>query len=172
VSDAMNPDPAKIGPEATIKECASLMLKKGVGSLIVEKDGKLAGIITEKDVVKCVARGCDISKVKVKKVMTKKVHTIGPNDDLFKAMQRMKDKKVRRLPVVKKKKIVGMLTEKDLLNVQPELYDILKERYKVVMKKKPKSEYIEGYCDLCGNYGQLYRIGGMLVCEECKDEIT
>jgi len=127
IGDAMTQDPIKIGPEETIVEASKLMLKKRVGSLLVMKGKKLAGLITEKDVVRVIARGFDPKKLKVEEIMTKKIHTAKPDDDLYKAVKHMKKNKVKKLPVVYKGNLVGMLTLNDVLKIQPIMYEILYE---------------------------------------------
>ncbi len=178
VMDAMSVNPIVIGKEKKLKDCAKLMLKKKVGSLIVTDGPKIAGLITEKDIVgKVIAKGKDPAKFKVKNIMTKRVKTIKPNVDLFKAMVRMRKKKVKKLPVVVGKELVGMLTLNDILRIQPNLMDYLMEKFYVKQMKKMnrrhkvvKEKYIEGECESCKNYAQLYDVDGQLLCEECKDE--
>lgn len=172
VTDAMTIKPISVSSDITVVKCAKIMLKKKVGSLVVVKGGKLIGIITEKDIVsKVVAKHKDSKKLKAKNIMTKRPITIGPTADIFQAMQFMEKKGIRRLPVVSpKKELLGLLTIKDVLRLQPQLYDFIKEKSKVGKMVKRKQKYIEGQCESCGDYGQLYEVEGQLLCEDCKDE--
>ena len=125
VGDAMSQNPVAIDSNDSVVKASKLMLKKRVGSLLIVQAGELKGLITEKDIVRLIAKGLSPNKTKVSDVMTKKVHTIKPSEDLFEAIKHMKKNKVRRLPVVYRKKLVGLLTETDVLTLQPVLYEML-----------------------------------------------
>lgn len=106
-----------ISPEATIKEVAGVMASKNVGSLIVVKDGSPAGIITDRDiVVRVVNKGLDPSTIRVQDVMT--IDPICLNEDLgiFEALEIVKEKGVRRYPVINREgKVVGILSLDDIV---------------------------------------------------------
>jgi signal-transduction protein with cAMP-binding, CBS, and nucleotidyltransferase domain len=178
VMDAMTVNPVVTNKEMGLRECAKLMLKKGVGSVIVVEGPRMVGIITEKDFVgKVIAKKKDPNKMKVKDIMTKRIRTIEPNVDIYKAIVKMRKKKVKKLPVVVRKELVGMLTMNDIIRVQPNLLDYLIEKFHVKemrqMNKRQrnnKEKYIEGACESCGDYAQLYDVEGQLLCEDCKDE--
>ena len=125
VGDAMSQNPVAIDPNNSVIEASKLMLKKRVGSLLIIENNELKGLITEKDIVRLIANDLSPKKTKVSDVMTKRVHTIKPSEDLFRAIQHMKKNKVRRLPVVYRKKLIGLLTETDVLKLQPVLYEML-----------------------------------------------
>ncbi len=169
VSDAMSQKPVTIEPTKTIFECAKIMLKKRVGSLLIVKDNNLQGIITEKDLVHFIANGLDPKKIIVSKIMVTKVDTITPDVDLYEALIKMKTEKIRRLPVVHNKKLIGMLTTNDILKIQPALFDILSDQAKIESSKKDQKP-VEGECELCENYGKLYEVDGQFLCEGCRAE--
>lgn len=169
VSDAMSQTPVTIQPTKTVLDCAKVMLKKNVGSILIVNNNDLQGILTEKDLVSFIARGLDPKKTAVSKVMTKKIDTITPDVDLYEALIKMKTEKVRRLPVIHNKKLVGMLTLSDILKIQPALFEIIQERAKIEFPKKSQKP-IEGECELCENYGKLYEVDGQFLCEECRAE--
>jgi len=169
VSEAMSRTPVTILPTKTILECAKIMLKRNVGSILIANGDKLQGILTEKDLVGFIAKGLDAKKIQVSKIMTKNIDTIEPDVDLFEALTKMKIDKVRRLPVVYKKKLLGMLTINDILKIQPTLFEIIQERAKIESPiNNPK--LTEGECELCDNYGKLYEVDGQYLCEECRTE--
>lgn len=129
VRDAMTRMPVSIGSNLTISECAKLMVKENVGSLIIQEAGILKGIITEKDIVKkIVAVNKDSKKNLVKDVMTKSLITIGPTRDIIYAMKLMTEHDVRRLPVLEENKLIGLLTLKDILRIQPALIELVLEK--------------------------------------------
>jgi len=123
VSQAMTKKPVFIGPNELITTCARKMLSKNVGGIIVKEGDKLVGIVTEKDIVEnAVGKELDIKKIKVRDIMTRGMITISPDDDLGKAIDVMIREDVRRLPVIKDNKLVGLLTEKDIIKIEPSLF--------------------------------------------------
>ena len=171
VADAMSVVPVSLLPNKTIYECAKIMSKRKVGSLLIIKGDTLEGIITEKDLVHFIAKGFDAKAEKVCEVMTKKIHTISPEEDLYEALHRMKKEKVRRLPVMHNKKLVGMLTLNDILKLQPALFDIIQERSHVRLQKD-KEKSVEGNCEICENFAALHDIDGKFICSECREEMS
>lgn len=172
VADAMTVKPILVGPETTIEEAAKKMQIQKVGSLLVAEGSDLLGIITEKDLVdKVLAKSIDPKKAKTKDVMTKLVHTVGPNDDLICAIRKMAKSNVKRLPVIDKGKLVGFLTSKDVLAIQPDLFDILTERFHIrESERKPHIAAGEGQCDKCGNITLVKKRGNECLCYECLNE--
>jgi signal-transduction protein with cAMP-binding, CBS, and nucleotidyltransferase domain len=129
VCDAMTANPIKVGPNTSIKDCAKIMADRKVGSLIIEEKGKLLGIIKERDIVRSVVlENKDAERSLVKDYMVKKVITIAPEVDIYEALLVMRDEDVRMLPVMNGDKIMGLLTVKDILKIQPELFEILAEK--------------------------------------------
>lgn len=115
-----NREVVTIGPDATISEAVQKLVEHNRGSLaVIDAKGELVGIITERDIVrKCFARvdGCDM--IKVHNVMTKEVVIGTLEDDADYAVMAMKEKRIRHLPIVENKKVVGMVSMRDLLDVQ------------------------------------------------------
>lgn len=173
VFDAMTPRPVWIKPEVSIEQCSKLMVKKHVGGILVKVKDKLVGIITEKDIVRrVVAKGKNPKKLKVNDVMIKKIVTIEPEKDIYDAILVLKEHGFRHLPVVKNNKLLGILTMKDILKIEPTLYEILVEKSEIrgsAEKAVKGPEYVEGECESCGNYGQLYKVDDQVLCEECRD---
>lgn len=130
--DIMTKKPVTISPDSTILEAVRRMLKRNVGSLLVVVEDKLRGIITEKDILtKVIAKNKDPKDTTVSEVMTRKLITISPEEDLYNIAKIMNEKGIRRLPVVKGRTLIGLITEKDLLAVQPSLIDVLIEKIRV-----------------------------------------
>ena len=172
VFDIMTKNPICISPESNLKKAAELMLKKKVGGLVVTKNNNLVGIITEKDLVRIVAKGKNPEKILVKDTMNKRVRVIAPKEDIYDAILRMRKKDVRRLPVLDKKRLIGLLTVKDILRIQPGLFDLFVEKFQIRELKQKRSgagKYLEGECEICGNYAQLIDTNDKLVCEGCRD---
>jgi len=130
VLDAMTKKPIVVDPNDKIVDCAQKMIKNKVGSLLVKEDNKFLGIVTEKDMVnKIIAKEKDFLNKKIKEIMTKKsIISISPMEDLYSAMVLMGDKRKRRLPVLDGEEVIGLLTYRDILKLQPDLYDIYIEK--------------------------------------------
>jgi len=107
----------KISADSTVSDAAKLMDMKNIGSLPIEENGKVIGIITERDVLrKIVAKGEDPKTTSVKGIMTSPVITIGPEKSVEEANELMTNKKIRRLPVEENGKVTGMITLRDVSN--------------------------------------------------------
>ncbi len=169
VADAMSIKPVSVSADSSIFDVSKLMMKKRVGSLLVIEGKNLKGIFTEKDLVRIIAKGLDVKETTVEMVMVKKMHTIKPDEDLSDAIHHMRKNKVRRLPVVFKGHVVGMLTLNDIIKVQPALFEIMAGRSFLRMGKE-KDKYMEGNCELCENFAQLHERNGQFVCAECLSE--
>jgi len=129
VCDAMTQRPISVEHDASIVECSRLMEKNHVSSLIVKKANRLAGLLTEKDIVrKVVSKGIEPGKIIAADIMEKKFPTIRPEKDISEAIMIMRDKNVRHLPVMNRKTMVGFLTGKDILKLQPHLFEILADK--------------------------------------------
>jgi CBS domain-containing protein len=117
VHDLMNKHPQCCGPETNLAVAAELMWSHDCGVLPVTEHGKLAGIVTDRDI--CMALGTRnqrASDVQVKEVATHEVHTCEPSDDVHSAMAEMRRTKVRRLPVVGADgKLEGIITLNDVV---------------------------------------------------------
>jgi CBS domain-containing protein len=106
VSTAMNPSIISIESDAPVEKAAKTMLKRGISSLPVLSDGKLAGIVTKTDIVKTLA-DCEES---LEEIMKTSVTTVSPNDRIVHARRLMLDKKIGRVVAVDDGSIVGILT--------------------------------------------------------------
>ncbi|MEM2210731.1 MAG: CBS domain-containing protein [Nitrososphaerales archaeon] len=117
VKDVMSKDVVKIEANKNVLDAARLMSEKGVGCLIVVSSGKAIGIITERDLVsRVLAEPFDPSKVLVSDIMSTPLFTISSDQTLNEAAELMLKFKVRRLPVVDKGVLVGIITATDLAN--------------------------------------------------------
>ena len=123
VYEAMTKNPVIISPDVELPVCARKMLSNNVGALLVKHKNKLVGIITEKDIVEqAVGKELNLKKTKVKDIMSTMMIVISPEADLMEAIHKMKREDVRRLPVVHENKLVGLLTQKDIISMKPDLF--------------------------------------------------
>lgn len=137
VKDVMNTDVKTVEAGATIQEAAQLMGRHRVGCLIVTKETRLMGIITEDDILrKIVAEDKDVHKAVVSDYMTKDVIMVSPSDDIETAIQIMLDKKIKKLPVVSGNKLIGIVTTTDICTAEPQLIKKISELLLVPSEKK------------------------------------
>ena len=107
-----------IGPEETIAQAAEIMKKNRIGCLVVVKKDEPIGIITERDITyKLVAEGKS-GETRVSKVMTKDLKTVTEDKSLADAAKLMAAHVIRRLPVVQKGKLVGIVTIDDIAKTE------------------------------------------------------
>lgn len=129
VGDAMSRNPLSTIPSTTVKQCCELMKDRKVGSILLKDGEALVGIVTERDVARrCVAVGKDPEQLTAGELSTEHVLTITSTEDIFYALQVMQDHDIRHLPVVDEGKLVGFITVKDVLKIQPDLFEILHEK--------------------------------------------
>ena len=182
VGDIMTRDVVSIKPTSTVTECARSMFKKDVGLVIVKEDDKLKGVVTEKDIIWALTKKNDLSRVKAKDIMLRKITTIKPSRDIYEALIRMKNGKLRWLPVTVKQNVIGILTIKDILRIEPSLFEIavgnmnIKEETEKIRRRNSASrgkniEVLEGVCEECGNYGLLSNAENMLICDNCSSKL-
>lgn len=128
VDDVMVKEVITIDENTTVKEAAEVMNKFEIGCLISVKKGKAMGIITERDLLKrVVADGKDAAKTKVKDIMTSPLVVAEPDMDLGEAVRLMFQMKIKKLPVVDKKRLVGLVSLTDIARFQPQMIAILKQ---------------------------------------------
>lgn len=116
VRDVMTPHPVSLSPDATLVEAAQRMRDNDIGDvLIVEAGGQLRGIVTDRDVVvRAVADGQEARDTSVAEVCSPNPAIVNPEDDSDLAVRLMRERAIRRLPVVDGGQVVGMISLGDL----------------------------------------------------------
>lgn len=105
-----------IGSDATVFDALKLMAEKDVGALVVVDDGRLAGIISERDYArKVILLGKSSHDMAVREIMTAKVITVHPGQTVEECMTLMTGKRVRHLPVTEGERLIGVLSIGDLV---------------------------------------------------------
>ena len=128
VSDVMVKDVMTVDEGASVKEAAGVMDKFEIGCLIAVKKGKATGILTERDLLKrIVAESRDAAKTKVKDIMSSPLVVVQSSMDLEEAIRLMFQVKIKKLPVVDDKRLVGLVTLTDIARFQPQMMRILRE---------------------------------------------
>jgi CBS domain-containing protein len=116
VRDIMHADVKTTAPTDTFDQVAHVLRENGISSVVVIEDGKLAGIVTERDLVNLVADGRDPRTTKVADRMTKDLDTVDPKTDIAEAADHMARLKIRHLPVLQDGELAGIISIRDLTN--------------------------------------------------------
>lgn len=175
VRDVMSSPVIEAGEVDTAEELARKMHRYNVGAVVVTKNGAPVGIVTKTDLIeKVVSRNLRPSDVKASEIMSSPLHTIEPDETLEDALRKMTTLKVSRLVVTYKNRVVGIVSVKDILQVTPEILEIVRENMRIRGITLPSSRegYLEGYCDGCGEWSDmLLNVDGQYLCEECRLEL-
>ncbi len=168
VMEIMSKSPVMATPDETVDRAAATMRTKDIGSLIVIENERPTGIVTERDIVtKVVAVNKVPSSVKVRDIMSTPVVAVGPREEVVQAARLMSDRKIRRLAVVDNGKLVGVVTENDIVRIWPDLIEITREYARLGLDEDVRG--IEGHCEACGIYStNLVLDRRLLLCPECR----
>lgn len=177
VRDVMSSPVVTIDEDETADKAAMNMDMKDLGAVIVQnKAGKSIGIITERDlVIRVVAKNLKPDMVKAKEIMTTPLVTIEPEATISDAARRMTRLDIRRLGVVYKGNLVGIISSKDVLSVMPELLEIYQERERIIDDARAEETIevpLSGYCERCNAFSDsLKERNGQHICDECRIEL-
>jgi CBS domain-containing protein len=146
VEDLMIKDVITVDANLTVKEAAQIMNKFEIGCLLAVRNGKAIGIITERDLLKrIVAESRSATKTKVKEVMSTPLIVVEPDMELEDAAKLMFEMKIKKLPVVEGKRLVGLITLTDIARFQPQVMKILKQLSKRQAMPKRMQKIINHY---------------------------
>ncbi len=173
VREAMSSPVISVHDESDIVEVAKLMQEQNVGAIIINnKDEQPIGIVTERDIVtRVVAEGSNPNKIKVSNVMSSPLRMIEPEMNLMDAMRLMDKYNIRRLGVTYKGKLVGIVSDRNIIRLVPTIVEIIKEKNEINNISGGGGPSIAGYCDRCEIYSNNLRaIDGVFLCEDCRAE--
>jgi len=115
VRDVMTRDPKALDATASVMDAAELMRESDIGDVVVLEDDHLCGIVTDRDiVVRVVAEGRDPHDVKLGEVFSAGVVMVNPDDSVDSIVTLMREKAIRRVPVVEGNRPVGIVSIGDL----------------------------------------------------------
>jgi signal-transduction protein with cAMP-binding, CBS, and nucleotidyltransferase domain len=115
IRDVMTPDPISISMTSSVAEAARAMRDANIGDVIVLQDSQVRGILTDRDIViRGVAEGRDLAATKVSEICSQDLTSVAPTDEVQQAVRLMRDKAIRRLPVVEGGKAVGIMSIGDM----------------------------------------------------------
>ena len=175
VKDVMSSPVVTADEDSLLSDVAKLMKKHKIGCVIVStKNGRPVGIITERDIVeRVVAEDIKPSEIRAKEIMSAPLVTIDSEKTINDAAREMSRLNIRRLAVMHKGELAGIISSKDILAVTPELIEIMQEKARIENQSvTEEAEEISsaGYCDNCGEWSDnLREVEGNFLCEECRE---
>lgn len=115
ISDIMTTEPVTLDASESIQRAAREMRERDVGNVVVAENGKVRGIVTDRDiVVRAVAEGSSPDQVTLRDVCSSDLTTVSPDTDLAEAARLMREKSLRRLPVMRDDRVVGIVSIGDM----------------------------------------------------------
>ncbi|NJD77247.1 MAG: CBS domain-containing protein [Candidatus Methanoperedens sp.] len=175
VKEIMTREVATVDIKSDVPQLAKKMIERNVGSVIITDKNKPVGIVTERDIVrKIISKNLKPKDVPLKNLMTTPLITIPAGEDVTDAMQKMVKMQIRRLPAVENAKLVGIVTDIDLIAVSAEMGSIFSDlikmhREKIFALEAPQKIH-RGICEECGdNVDDLLLVNGKLLCESCRE---
>lgn len=171
VREAMSSPVIMVSENDSTANAARVMKKHGIGAIFIHRgESQPVGIVTERDLVyRVIAEGGSPDEIKVKDVMSSPLVTVDPEASLEEAMALMGANNVRRLGVVYRESLEGVISDKDIINIMPTIIEIVRERSKIQSGDRSAGQSIVGYCDRCEMYTtNLRSVTGDFLCEDCR----
>lgn len=172
VRDIMNSPVISASPEASIKDIAIKMKEEKVGSIVIMDKEKTLGIVTDWDIVSnAVVKDVKPSMLKASDIM-QQLHTIEGEEGVTEAARILRKHNIKRLGVVYKNRLVGIISASDVIAVTPDLVGVISEKSALIRGETGRSMgNVSGYCDECGEWSDLLQYEeGTFTCEECRGE--
>ncbi len=177
VGDVMTRNVVTASPEDSLHECVKIMVKRDVNSLLITNGQKLVGILTSGDILRTLTKKANLKEIKCLDAASRKIAVLKPSDDISQAIEKMKSLNFRRLPVISEDELLGVVTLKDILSVEPGLYaetnNLIDEIKELDAKRNRagKEWPLEGLCDNCGAFSDLLKVEEKLLCRDCREEL-
>lgn len=169
VRDLANRPVIAVGPAASLRCAAQVMMRHRTGSTVVLEGDDLVGMLTERDILRAVAEGVDLDGARVEELMTRDVVTVGPDWEVYEATSEMAARRIRHLVVTDGTGVLGVLSVRDILlagqrvELTPGNWAVLRDpltftirerrqlqRYLLMLRDTPPSEF-----ELAGVIGLL-----------------
>jgi CBS domain-containing protein len=113
--DSIEHDVDTVSPDETVYDALKLMAEKEIGALVVVENGKMVGIISERDYArKVILKGKSSMETLVREIMTSDVIHVSPDQKVGKCLSLMTKKRIRHMPVLEKDQLVGLLTIEEI----------------------------------------------------------
>jgi CBS domain-containing protein len=122
VKEIMTKNVVTIAADASVFDACMMYKEKKVGCLVVIDDESCVGIVTERDLIeRSICQRRDPEKTKVSEIMSQNIKVVYALDTAEKALETMKQYKIKKLPVISSKKVVGIVTITDIAEARPEI---------------------------------------------------
>jgi CBS domain-containing protein len=179
VGDIMTQRLVTVKPQTNLKDCAKVLVKERINSILVVEKKRLTGIVTSRDILWALTKrpNTKMEDILVKDIATKKIAVIKPSASISDAFRKMKEHKFRRLPVLSKGNLVGILSVKDILKIDPSVYhdvgDLLniREESRKMKVAEHDDSTSEGPCEECGDFEELLKVENKYLCAGCRDSL-
>jgi CBS domain-containing protein len=174
VRDIMNSPVVSATPSDNVRDIAKKMKEEKIGSIVIMDKDKPVGIVTDWDIVSNgLIKDAKPSLIKAKDVM-QEIHTIESEESITEAARQLRKHNIKRLGVIYKKRLVGIISSSDVIAVTPDLVDVVSEKANIIRGElgitRPAGN-VSGYCDECGEWSDFLRHDeGTFICEVCRGE--
>ena len=174
IRDLMTRNIIWLSMEKSVVDAAIEMNKRDISSVLLKSGDEFVGIVTDRDIIdKVVAQDLNPRGVRLAEVMKSPLISISDDASVQEAAEKMRNNKIRRLVVKNKEQVVGIISESDIIRVEPELHFIIRERSRLGLGRlsplEPQRQLISGICEDCKNYSEdLRNINGKWLCQECR----
>ncbi len=182
VAEVMNKAVIVMDINSSIPAIAKEMISRNAGSVIITENDKALGIITERDFVKgIVTEDKKPSEVKASEILSTPLITVEPKTSIVEASEIMLKANIKRLPVLENGRLIGVISNTDILMVTPGLNTILKELIDMnretllsapsIEEVSEKEDFQTGVCESCNIFTyDLKFVDGRYLCEKCRQE--
>jgi CBS domain-containing protein len=173
VRDIMNSPVISASTKTTIKDIAIKMKEEKIGSIIIMDKEEPLGIVTDWDIVSnAVVKDVKPSLLNASDIM-QQLYTIEGEEGVTEAARVLRKHNIKRLGVVYKNRLVGIISASDVIAVTPDLVDVISEKSALIRGETGRSMgNVSGYCDECGEWSDLLQYDeGTFTCEECRGEV-
>ncbi len=167
--DFMNHKVVTVTPDMTIREAAKLMNVHRVGGVPVCDGGDLVGLLTERDIMMRVTALDKLpSSLTVSQIMQSPLKATGTKfEDLSSLARKMREHSISKIPIVDSGKLIGIVTNKDVVAHAPDLLDTFIERLAASGKGMAGHPAAFGQCEDCGSHGHLHFQMDQFLCDDC-----
>src|SRR5919199_1223096 len=174
VRDIMNSPVISASTEATVKDIAIKMKEEKIGSIVIMDKEKTLGIVTDWDIVSnAVVKDIKPSMLKASDIM-QQLHLIEGEEGVTEAARILRKHNIKRLGVIYKNRLVGIISASDVIAVTPDLVDVVSEKAAIIKGElgiTRSGGKVSGYCDECGEWSDLLQYDeGTFICEVCRGE--
>lgn len=172
VSDVMSTPVIKVSENEAVDYVATLLDRHNLGSIVVvSDDGYPLGIITERDIaIRVAAKNFKARELTAKSIMSSPPVMVRTDADIKTAAAIMRQESIGRLIVMEEDKMVGIISDKDIVSITPALIEIITEKARITRGRSPlTATSTTGYCERCRQWStSLKRMNGKFLCAECS----